>query len=147
VPIFKRRRRFPPMSSVPPGGEFALSEAADPDGKPFLVRANVALDPVAGHPDYPYRVGVAVLNDALTPARREALECALVAAFARDGESVLALVLSARDFLEFVFYSRAPAPARLRCDAVGEAFPDARLDAYAERDPTWVAFRELREKG
>src|SRR5690606_15543017 len=106
VPFFTRRK-FPDMAIVPRAGRFELTEALDPDGKPFLVRANVALDPVAGHPDYPYRVGVAVLNDRLTPAEREALERVVKGTFERDRESVLALVLSARSFLEYVFYSRS----------------------------------------
>lgn len=143
VPFFTRRK-VPDIATVPREGRFQTTEALDPDGKPFLVRANVALDPVAGHPDYPYRVGVAVLNDRLTIAEREALERAVKGTFERDRESVLALVLSARSFLEYVFYSRSPASARLRCDRVAEAFPDAGLDVYAERDPTWITYRELR---
>jgi hypothetical protein len=143
VPFFKRRR-FPDMSTVPIGGRFVTSEALDPDGKPFLVRANVALDPVVGHPDYPYRVGVAVLDDDLSIARREAVGAAITATFAEDRESVPALVLSARSFLEYVFYSRSPTAARIRRDRVAEAFPDVRLDVYFERDPTWLTFRELR---
>lgn len=143
VPFFTRRK-VPDMAAVPWEGRFVLTEALDPDGKPFRVRANVALDAVAGHPDYPYRVGVAVLNDRLTIAERGSLERVVKGTFERDRESVLALVLSAPSFLEYVFYSRSPASARLRCDRVAEAFPDAGLDVYAERDPTWITFRELR---
>lgn len=143
VPFFTRRK-IPDMATVPWAGRFEMSQALDPDGQPFIVRANVALDAVAGHPDYPYRVGVAVLNDRLTPAERESLERAVKGTFERDRENVLALVLSARSFLEYVFYSRSPASARMRCDRVAEAFPAAGLDVYSERDPTWITFRELR---
>lgn len=132
------------MATVPVQGRFVTSEALDPDGRPFMVRANVALDPVVGHPDYAYRVGVPVLNDALTIRDREAVGHAITVAFGQDRESVLALVLSGRGFLEYVFYSRAPASARTRLERVAETFPDAGLDVYVERDRDWVTFRELR---
>jgi hypothetical protein len=85
-----------------------------------------------------------VLDDRMAPPEREALERAVKGTLERDRESVLALVLSAPAFLEYVFYSRSPVSARLRLEQVAGAFPDSGLDVYAERDPAWITFRELR---
>lgn len=141
---FLKRRRVAVSVPVPFATRFAMSEALDPDGRPFLVRANVALEPVVGHPSYPYRVGVSVLDDTRPADELERLEHALRTTFERERTSVLALVLSARSFLEFVFYSGSPATARLQCERVAAAFPAAGLDVYTERDPDWITYRELR---
>ncbi|MEV4422563.1 DUF695 domain-containing protein [Patulibacter sp. NPDC049589] len=143
MPFFKRRS-VPPGTPIPARATFTAGMATDPDGKPFQVRRNVALDRVMGHPDYPHRVGATVLGEGLPPIVLQRLEDALVAACERGRESVLALVLSAPPrYHEFVFYSRAPSAALLRCREVGDAFPEAQLQVYAERDPRWALYRDL----
>lgn len=141
--LFSKRRTVPPGTPLPHRPVFTAGTAVDPDGKPFDVRRNVALQDVVGHPDYPHRVGAIVLGHPLPRDLLRDVEDTLVAELEHDRSSVLALVMSSRSFHELVFYARSPTTAIHRGRAVADAFPDALLEVYSERDPDWSLYRDL----
>ncbi|WP_026909754.1 DUF695 domain-containing protein [Patulibacter minatonensis] len=138
-----RRRTVPSGTPLPDRPAFTAGMATDPDGRPFQVRRNVALERYAGHPDYPHRVGATVLGTGMRSNELLRLEDALVSACSPGRDTVLALVLTATGYHEFVFYSRAPTVALLRLREIGDAVPEADLQVYAERDPRWAIYRDL----
>jgi hypothetical protein len=140
--LFKRKS-FPPVESLPAEPEFALAQGADPEGGEFVVRRNVSLEPIAGHPDYSDRVGIAIPRQGDDLSTLTEIENELEKVLERNHESLLALVVTADTFQEFVYYTRNPGAVEENRDAVAAKFPDYDLQSYVERDPKWAAYREF----
>ena len=142
MPLFERKK-VPPVDSLPVEPRFAVSKGMGGDGRRFVIRRNVSIEPLAGHPEYRHRVGIAVPRRGDDLSELGKIEDELAAEFERDHESLLAVVVTGDDFQEFVYYTRDPAAATGHRQAVAAKFPDHDLQMYVEPDPEWVAYEEF----
>jgi hypothetical protein len=144
-------REWPAGTEIDGSGPWRLAQGTHQD-RPILVRINQGLREIAGHPEYPDQVRIAVRLRAPTdlglPDEKEsedlnALEDALCEMLLEANESLLALVLTAGGVREFVFYTADREAARRKATAVGRAAGTARFRLTLHRDPDWQVFKQF----
>jgi hypothetical protein len=128
--------------SSTPAATFTIATGRAPDGLKFVVRRNASVASLVGDTRYQDRVGIAVPATADQRDSLADIEDALTTEFGKD--SVLAFVLTAAHFQEFVFYTRNPEAAATHRDAVAAEFPDFEIQMHVERDAGWKAYSQFR---
>lgn len=127
-------------------------------GRPLFVRLNEALSVMAGHPDYPLQIGVAISLKEMDlgglPKNLEeqtevdALEDAVAAEMARRN-AVFAAAITGDGVREFVFYSPAGVEAGV-IDGVIEGLVAEKgyhAQMIVSLDPHWRVYRKLGGRG
>jgi hypothetical protein len=93
------------------------------NGKPLFARANLALKPYIGHPEYQHQIGVAMPFNSPDehgfPSAQESLELnqiedMLCAKLEDDNQSLFAAVITTGGMREFVFYTRNPQSVKVK---------------------------------
>lgn len=142
---------WPDRAHIHGDGPWRFTEGVR-DGHPIVMRVNVGLSVVAGHPDYPLQVGIAVPlhqpRENGMPGSMEAndlrrIEEALFLDFLQGNESLFAAVITTNGMREFVFYTSNDAELRRKLDELREIFPDHELQLMIRPDPKWNVFRQL----
>jgi len=121
-------------------------------GQPMLVRVNLGLTQVVGHPDYGVQMGVAVpLNSPLPdgwPAPQEdeqlrAIEENLQRELEGTERAVLAAVITTGGMREFVFYTRSRDWIREWAARFNKATDSHTVQVMAQQDPKWSVFLQF----
>ena len=119
-------------------------------GKVLIARFNAGLKEIAGHPEYPYQVGIAVpLKEPTeqglpTVDEDEALaivEQQLAKVLEDARESLLVGVLSTGGMREFVFYTVDPAAVREKFERLQGTISSHELQLMIQEDPAWNVYR------
>lgn len=145
-------RKPAPITSVP--DEWIVAEANAPDNRPLVLRILSAGWDIAGHPDYPLRLGTAVpikspeeLSRANDPKSPLALFEDRASTFLqKDLLAVHVLTITALEgdlFRELVFYAKNDPRVAERLDRVKSSFAPLGVTVYAEGDPEGDLFRSL----
>jgi len=144
-------KRFPNVADVVTDGQWVVATGGF-EGKPMIVRVNRALTKLMGHPDYGYRVGIAIPLIAPRadgfPNTEEAavlaeIEDQIDDALTPQFESLFALVITTGGMREFVFYTRDAGAAGHNVAALRSRIQSHELQSYVELDRRWLVFREF----
>jgi hypothetical protein len=147
MPFFGPKHR--PLTGVP--DEWIVAEGEAPDGRPLLLRIRSAAWSIAGHPEYPIRVGLAApiastgeLERVNDPASAHArLEDLAMDMLEHDLLAVMVVALTALEgqlFRELVFYAKDSPDLGDRLERICAESDGVEPAAYAERDPKWAFF-------
>ena len=121
-------------------------------GRPLFARRNDSASNLAGHPEYRFRIGVAVPlkcpNEHGLPGKDEmselsAIEDTLVPRLESDQRSLQVLAITTGGVREFVFYTRDPAFSQRVLDALRSEVTSHEVQAYIEEDPKWDAYAQF----
>ena len=122
------------------------------DGKPLLARANVALKPFVGHPNYLHQVGVAVPfhtpDENGFPTSEEAaelmdIEDKICAELEVGNESLFAAVITTGGMREFVFYTSNPKKVELKLKALRDTIASHDVQRMIKDDKDWSVYRQF----
>jgi len=122
------------------------------NGNPLFVRRNDSAKELAGHPDFRFRVGVAVPlkspDGSGFPFQAEAQElCAiedlLSSQLESEQRSLQVLAITTGGMREFVFYTRDPVAAQAALDSVRARTTSHELQTYIQEDPGWDVLRQF----
>lgn len=119
------------------------------DGHPLFLRRNETAEKLRGHPDFCFRLGVAIpllapnengLPDNVEMESLNKIEDFLCSAFEQDQNAIHVLAITTKAMREFIFYSRKPDVIEPTIEQARSAFPDYSVQFYVARDPGWEGY-------
>jgi hypothetical protein len=122
------------------------------DGKPIFVRRNTSAASLARHPEYRFRVGVAVPLKAPKPDglptdqemnELNAIEDHLCECLEQRQESLHVLAITTGGMREFVFYTRSPARVGPNLAELRSKVTTHELQSYVAEDPKWSVYAQF----
>lgn len=122
------------------------------NGKPIFIRRNESGKKLAKHPDYSFRIGIAIPlldpNEHGLPSNNEmeslnVIEDALISSFEANQESLLVLSITTNGMREFVFYSRNPDIVRLVLPKISSENKPYEFQHYIEEDKKWELYKQF----
>jgi hypothetical protein len=139
-------RRFAPITHIPDNAwSVAVSEH---EGQPLYLRINTWARKIRGHPDYPWRIGIAApvppnidlrsLNEPASPFCQ--LEDRADAYLESNFQSIHLLTLTCSAFRELVYHTKDPQWAQPRLDALCKEFRAIKAASVIESDPKWASY-------
>lgn len=145
-------KKHPPLSIPPRDAQRWTVAEGDVGGGPLIVPSNDAARELAGHPDLPIKLGLAVplnrpapggLPDADENAELGRVEDLIVERVLAAGVAVHAMSLTTGVMKEFVFYVApgmdiATVHTRLRDEVSSHD-----VQCMAVKDPKWASYREF----
>ena len=138
----RKPQKFPPVDSVPLETGWAMTESGTAED-PLFLRVNLALQPLAGHPDYPEAVYIEVPFGALDEAELGCLamlEDVLIATLCGDRQCLPAAVVTRGDARKFLFYTSDNAATLERLRGVDADLPSHELRVGFVPDERWTAW-------
>jgi hypothetical protein len=120
------------------------------EGKAVATRFNIALRPIAGHQEFPNRLGIIAplreANDRGFPSRSEikqldAIEELIERRMCGANESLLAGVVTSNGLREFVVYTSNLEAASTKAEAVVREVTTHELQIIVRNDPQWRVYR------
>ncbi len=142
------KRTFAPITTIP--DEWAVAIATRGDQR-LIIRIAKWAWPIRGHPDYPWRIGVAApfphgfdsnrVNDEDSPFTL--LEADLERALCIRLASLPLVVITGESFREHVFHTRDAESVRPGLDAVCAKYSHIGAAYILEHDPKWSTFQHL----
>ncbi len=139
-----------PAAAYPTETQWSVAKG-ERGGRPIFIRRNVSAVSLAGHPEYRFRVGVAVplnepdsdgLPNESEMSELNEIEDALCEHFERGQHSLQVLSITTRGMREFVFYTRAPAEIGLALEALRSQVATHELQSYIAEDPKWTVYAQ-----
>jgi hypothetical protein len=121
-------------------------------GKPMFLRRNDSAAQLAGHPDYKYRVGVALPlrapNEHGLPSNDELnslglFEDSLASRLEAGEQSILVLAITTAGMREYVFYTRDPASADAILESLRAETSSHEIQRYITEDPKWQLYMQF----
>ena len=121
-------------------------------GKPLFARRNESASDLAGHPEYRFRIGVALPlkspNEHGFPGNDEmfelnAIEDTLVPRLESDQRSLQVLAITTGGMREFIFYTRDPVFAQGVLEALRSEVSSHEVQGYIEEDPKWDVYAQF----
>lgn len=121
-------------------------------GKVLIARFNSGLKEIAGHPEYPYQVGIVVplrepteqgLPTVDEDERLAILEQQIAKVLEDNRESILVGVLSTGGMREFVYYSANEVAVREKFEQLRGSISSHELQLMIQKDPAWNVYRQF----
>ena len=118
----------------------------------MFVRRNDSAAELSHHPDYRFRIGVAIPlkapNEHGLPGAAEAeelngIEDALVSRLGAGQLSLQVLAITTNGMREFVFYARDHQVAQSALEELRDQISSHEIQAYIETDPKWSLYQEF----
>lgn len=144
-PLFRKKPAYPQEST------WAVLRG-EHNGKTMFIRRNESAVNLKGHPEYAYRVGVAIPlvapNDDGLPSNEEMevlnkIEDALSDAFEKQQASLHVLAVTTNAMREFIYYTLVPAEIEARLNTVRLLFQDRELQFYIANDAKWDGYAQF----
>lgn len=138
-------------SSYPAVSQWSVHHG-EQDGKPLFIRRNDSAEQLASHPDYVYRVGIAIPllepNQEGLPTSEEmgslnTIEDQLAGSLEVNQDSIQVLSITSNGMREFVFYSRNPEAVNKILSSIGEDFPQYEFQYYINEDKEWHLYKQF----
>jgi len=145
------RQKYPAKPEISGDGPWAVLEGQH-NGRIMIIRANEGLKGCIGHPEYPYRVGVAVPfvapdGDGLPSSdeipQLDSIEDTIFEVLSTDNESLVAVVITTGGMREFVLYTGAPEQVKLKFEKLKGMIETHRLQMIIEVDKSWKVYKEF----
>jgi hypothetical protein len=143
------KKKFPPIESLPAEDQWSLGQGQH-DGKPMFVRINSSAKEYIGHPDLPFRLGIAVplheprpdgLPDQTETQQLIEIEDRLFEAIGIEGRVVL--IITTSGMREFVSYVRTGEGAQKIAQSLQTAVTTHDLQHYIEQDRKWSLYQQF----
>lgn len=121
-------------------------------GEPIFVRRNASAQSLARHPEYRFRVGIAIPLNAPSPDglptndevdELNAIEDRICALLEQGNESLLVLAITTSGMREFVFYTRSPDSIESHLDALRSEVVTHEIQNYVAEDPKWSVYAQF----
>jgi hypothetical protein len=152
--IFGRRKQHKPLAELQlPGNKYACVSWEE-KGKPWIMVFDCALHEIVGHPDLPFRFGIAIsFNDQSNasgmPTKEEDEELNVLTDalnFILTGPpriGCLAFRMTGCGFREWVSYIPNQQIGESLAEHFQSKLPQHVLTHYVERDPSWKVYKHL----
>ncbi len=122
------------------------------NGQPMFIRKNESAKILASHPDYSYRVGIAIplldpneqglpSNDEMESLNR--IEDKLIEFLESNQDSLQVLSITTNRMQEFVFYTRNPQGSQMAVEKLKLETPTYELQYYVEEDKKWKLYQQF----
>lgn len=144
--IFKKK-----VSPYPTESNWSVLQGVNGD-KPMFIRRNDSAVGFAGHPDFKFRIGVAIPLIAPTedgfPTNDEmeqlnVIEDALTEQLEIEQRALHVLAITTSGMREFVFYSRVPASAEAIVENLRAKISTHEPQSYVTEDAKWELFKQF----
>ena len=148
---FRRKKEYPSRSEIRPEEAWQVADGTY-EGKVIITRFNRAFDALAGHPELPHQVGIAVpfrdpqptgLPTVAEGAELQELEDELRQAIEVDNESFLVGVITTAGMREFVLYTSDVEGVKARFHEWGQRVTSHEPQIMIQTDPDWSVYRGL----
>ena len=145
--LFKKK----PAANYPDESSWSVSEGKH-NGHPMFLRRNDSAVALAQHPDFCFRVGVAVPLNAPDenglPGGEEmgqlnAIEDALSSRLELDQQSLQVLTITTNGMREFMFYTRSPDAAQQSINDVKAGTSSHEVQSYIAEDIEWAGYKQF----
>ena len=145
------KKRYPKRRDLSLPDVWTLAQG-EHEGAPLIPRINTAAGPLAGHPEFKHRVGVAIPlrepDEQGFPSEEEGAELAeieetLARSLLANLESLLVLVITTGGMREFVFYTANPSATESKLRTITEEVTSHEVQAYIEPDKEWIGYLEF----
>jgi hypothetical protein len=145
------RRKYPARPEISGEGPWALLKGQH-NGRIMIIRANTGLRNCIGHPEYPYRVGIAVpfaapdaegLPSSNEIPQLDVIEDALCDQLLTGNESLLAVVITTGGMREFVLHTTAPERVKVKFEKLKGMIETHELQMIIEMDKPWKVYKEF----
>lgn len=145
---------FPPKSELTVGDSWVMGQGIQ-DGAPIFIRSNTALREIAGHPEYPLQVGIAIplkdTNEHRLPTDKEAellweIEDKIEEMLTSDNELILATILTFPGVREFSLYASDVEIVKARFEALQKSVKSHELQLNVQEDKSWEVFKTFDPK-
>jgi hypothetical protein len=121
-------------------------------GKPIFVRRNDSAAMLCEHPEFRFRVGVAIplnapnehglpTNDEMNQLNE--IEDRLASRLEAEQQSLQVLSITTAGMREFVFYTRSAETARAVIEALRSEVSSHEVQGYVAADPKWSVYRQF----
>lgn len=119
-------------------------------GKPLIARVNTWAKEISGHPEFPYRIGIAVPflspQDNGLPTKEEdfdfnEIEDTIFNLFQQDNEAIVCVILTTSGMREFVIYSSTD-KIEDKVKQLKLIFSKYDFQEYISQDKKWDGYRE-----
>ena len=144
--MFKKKQ-----PSYPDEAKWSVHQG-EQDGKPLFIRRNDSAKQLSAHPEYAYRVGIAIplLDPNLEglPTSEEmgslnTIEDQLAGSLEANQDSIQVLSITTNGMREFVFYTRSPDAAQAAISNAGSEFPQYAFQYYIHEDKKWELYQQF----
>lgn len=121
-------------------------------GNPIFIRYNSSLTKAAGHPEYPYQIGIAVplldpTDEGLTTEQEadQLFEIEDRLAEVLEGEAQFVMAITTQGMREFIFYAKKwmPEDFEKRIDALTASKLSHELQFMMQPDPKWKTYKQF----
>jgi hypothetical protein len=121
------------------------------NGKPMFIRRNDSAKQLATHPEYSYRVGIAIPlhepNEIGLPTSDEfeslsIIEDKLLGTLESNQDSLQVLSITTNGMREFVYYTRNPEAAQLAISKINSEIPNYEFQYYIDEDKKWKLYKQ-----
>jgi hypothetical protein len=144
--LFKKK-----MFTFPSDSKWSVGQGAS-EGKPIFIRRNTSATTLAGHADYKFRIGVAILlhepNSEGLPNKNEmeqinVIEDQLWENLEKDQNSLHVLTITTQSMREFIFYSRLPDVATASIENIRQKTQTHEIQSYVAEDYQWNVYKQF----
>ena len=144
-------KQFPPKEQIRVEESWSLFKGEN-EGKPFMGRINEGAKNLMAHPDYSFRVGLAVpLKDPGTDglsADKEMEELNLIedliaSRFQTDNKAIFVLVLITSGFREFMLYAYDPEDTKKKLQEITNSVKSHKIQSYIAVDKEWQVYQQF----
>ncbi|MGB2963641.1 MAG: DUF695 domain-containing protein [Anaerolineales bacterium] len=145
-------KRYSKKAAVYPTESKWSVKESEHNNQPMYIRLNNSADDLAGHPDYKYRVGIAVplklpdeqgLPTTYEIEELNAIEDSLARRLEKDQLSLQVLSITTGNMREFVFYTKDPQSALEMIEACQLEVKTHQLQKYVKEDPGWTLYKDF----
>ena len=145
--LFKKK----PAANYPDASKWSVSEGQH-NGRPMFLRRNDSAVSLAKHPDFCFRVGVAVplnapdkngLPNGEEMEQLNTIEDALSSRLEIDQQSLQVLAITTSGMREFMFYTRNPEATQQGIRDVKTGTSSHELQSYIAEDPDWAGYKQF----
>jgi hypothetical protein len=144
-------KKYPLKADIKVEEKWSISTGHTDRGVLF-VRMNNGLRDLAGHPDYPFQVGIAIPlrdkneNGLPTPNEQKSLDVIEEEIYQKicfDNEILLATILTFPEVREFSFYASDPEVVKERFFLAKNSISSHELQLNIQKDKDWKVYKAL----
>ena len=144
--MFKKKQR-----SYPSDSQWSILQG-EQNGKPMFIRRNESAKQLATHPDYFYRIGIAIPllepNEHGLPTHNEKkslniIEEKLIGSLESNQDSLQVLSITTNGMIEFVFYTRDPETIQSAITSISSDTPNYEFQYYIDEDKKWKLYKQF----
>jgi hypothetical protein len=148
------KKKFVPKPGLVIKEQWSVSRGRE-NNAPIFIRSNTGLKEIAGHPEYPFQVGVAIplkeTNEHGLPTPMEqksldSIEDQIFEKLAHDNEVLIATILTFPGVREFSFYAGNKELVKSRFEELKKSIDSHELQLNIQEDKDWKIYKSFSVK-